>query len=538
MTNGSLNKTNAHGESGIAPPIVAVPASVSQFLVLFWIVCVLIGTTWFLSADAGLWFVSGALASLIVTAPLLSRQYEVLSPWTLVVATVYISCGVRGLFIALSIDGTRSIDALFLLGHDAQYFFRPTVLFLVGLTIFTIAYTLGAAGQRQVGKTALFGASRHLNPQTTFVVVLICAFVGFVGFVIFAQSTGGLSPTRISAKRTTINGLDLSTDYESFGLARFANSLAPIAFLLQLTYYNYRRIPHGVLTRRFAWLSLLFLNAVALPVYASSRSSVIQLIISAVVVEYCLSGRRIRVRALFGPVIAAVVIAGLLTSLRASQAASVDTSTLNTETLVDTFVLTRTFGDIPTTGNIINAVPTKLPYANGRTITAWLVAPVPRSIWPGKPIITAGPEIGRVIYGNRASGVPPGLIAESYWNFGTGGVLLLPLLAGLILRRFSEIWRSRARSSPAAALILATAVIPLGLSVFSGSIGSAPFQVLETMVVLVPVLALVSSGKEPRRPQALPGETLSALASSRSGVRLGNPAATSAGLQSAARNIE
>ena len=44
--------------------------------------------------------------------------------------------------------------------------------------------------------------------------VALCAVIGFVAFVLFAQRTGGFSLERLSSKRTSITGLDL-TGYES-----------------------------------------------------------------------------------------------------------------------------------------------------------------------------------------------------------------------------------------------------------------------------------------------------------------------------------
>ena len=239
-------------------------------------------------------------------------------------------------------------------------------------------------------------------------------------------------------------------------------------------------------------MAVLLVNAALLPVYASTRADVVYLVIGAVIIEYCLNRRGINGRVLLGSVLIAVIAAAAMSSLRSVSDGS-NAVQVNRDTLVDTFVLTRTFADIPTSGNIIKAVPYRLPYADGSTITAWLVAPVPRSVWPQKPLISSGPILGSVIYGNKHSGVPPGLIAESYWNFGLGGVLILPFVCGFVMRRLNGIWAPWATTSPSAAIVMAVVAVRPGIDIMTNSVGFGPFQVIQSLVLLAPVLWIVGA---------------------------------------------
>jgi hypothetical protein len=310
--------------------------------------------------------------------------------------------------------------------------------------------------------------------------------------VLYARATGGFSLSHLSAKRTVINGVNLEASYQSHGGLRVLNTFAAFAFWLQLAFDCYRQRRHGPLTARGAWLALLLLNAALLPVYASTRADVVYLVIGAVIIEYCLNRRGINGRALIGSVLIAVIAAAAMSSLR-SVSDGTNGVQINRDTLVDTFVLTRTFADIPTSGNIINAVPTRLPYANGSTITAWFIAPIPRSVWPQKPLISSGPILGAVIYGNKHSGVPPGAIAESYWNFGVGGVLILPFLCGFAMRRINGIWAPWATTSPSAAIVMAVVAVRPGIDVMTNSVGFGPFQLIQSLVLLAPVLWIVGA---------------------------------------------
>lgn len=475
-------------------PLLRLPASLGGFLVLFWLACTFVGAAWWLSDDHGFWFLAGSLAALIVTTPLLQRDYEVISPWTLVVVVVYLACAVRGLFMSLQVDGTRTLDELYFLGQTVSAYYRPTLLFLIALTLFTVGYRIAAP--RRAPRKPLFGARPHMAGGRVTLAVVACAAAGFLSFYFFAQGTGGLSLSNLSSKRTT-GGVELSVEYQSHGELRALAGLSPIALWLQLAYYNYRGMRHGLTSPRGWWLAALFANSALLPFYSSSRADIVYVILGALVVEYCLGNGKLRLRPLLAAAALVMIIAAAITSLRSADDRSVQSVRVDQAALVDTFVLTRTFADIATSGNVINAVPDRLPYAEGATIAAWFVAPVPRSIWPEKPVISSGPAIGYAIYGNTNSGVPPGMVAEAYWNFGLGGVFVLPLFIGMILRRVGEYWRPFAKSSPAAAVMMAAIAVPPGALLMSNSIGSPPYQMLVSMVLLGPVLWFVGVEKDP-----------------------------------------
>ena len=471
-------------------PIFGASHAVGLLMVTGWSCAFVLGVVWNLLDERGFWFMSGSAACLIITLPMvLIRRFDLVSPWTLILVAGYIGFGLRGLFISLNIKGIRSIDQLFLLGHGPGYFTWSTLIVLLGLALLTLGYVV--AGERHSDRRPMF-CKPDLDAGRVAVVVLVCALIGFVAFVLYARATGGFSLSQLSAKRTVINGVNLEASYQSHGGLRVLNTFAAFAFWLQLASDCYRRRRHGLLTARGLWLAVLLVNAALLPVYASTRADVVYLVIGAVIIEYCLNRRGINGRVLLGSVLIAVIAAAAMSSLRSVSDGS-NAVQVNRDTLVDTFVLTRTFADIPTSGNIIKAVPYRLPYADGSTITAWLVAPVPRSVWPQKPLISSGPILGSVIYGNKHSGVPPGLIAESYWNFGLGGVLILPFVCGFVMRRLNGIWAPWATTSPSAAIVMAVVAVRPGIDIMTNSVGFGPFQVIQSLVLLAPVLWIVGA---------------------------------------------
>ena len=477
-------------------PLMGLRRTAAAGVVIGWIALILVGAVWFALDDDGLWFLSGAVACLVVSLPfVVGPVYDLISPWTLVVVAVYLGYGLRGVFIGLDVEGTRSLESLYFLGNDPDYFFAPTLLVLLGVLSLTAGYLIAA--RRRPGQRPSLTARRHLAPHRIQLAVLVSAVLGLLGFVLFVRSTGGFSLTSLSAKRTLIGSVDLQSTYQSFGEYRVLNSFAPVALFLQVAWYNYRKLPHGPTTPRFYWLALLFINAALLPFYASTRADVVYIIAGVMVIRYCLGGARFRVGLAVGAITAVAVLTAAMSSLRQGDDESLSGIRVDSRVVVDTFVLTRTFGDLPTAGNIIEAVPERLPYARGETIMAWAVAPIPRAIWPTKPLVSSGPILGTTVFGTPRSGVPPGAIAESYWNFGVGGLMILPLLCGAFLRLLSDRWAPYARSSPSAAIVMAAVVITPGMRLMANSIGAAPYQVVQTLVVLLPVLLLASSSTDP-----------------------------------------
>lgn len=473
-----------------AAPIAPVPSWLRSLIAPFWIAAVALGTGWFLLDDQGFWFWSGAACCLVVSIPLMRRDYDLMSPWTVIVVAVYISTGLRGLFIALEIEGGRSINELFLLGRDEPYYYRPAVLFILALAMLVVGYMTSGRLRPRPSRSR---RATSFNSTRVTIAVIVCAAIGLAALVQFGASTGGFSLSSLSAKRTTISGLNLSSTYQSSGQWRILNQFAPIALWVQLAHYAKQGARISPLTPRGVWVGLLFLNAVALPIYASSRADIVYIVLGALVVQLALRPESISLRPVLTGSAVALILISILTTARgvAAEETSDGSTGVSSQALIDAFVLSRTFTDIPATGNIINAVPDRLPYASGETIAGWAVAPIPRSVWPDKPIVSAGPTIGILIYGNERSGVPPGMIAESYWNFGVAGIVVLPILCGVFLRVLGERWRSRSKVDPGAAVLMAGVAMPTGVYLMTNSIGSAPFQALIALILLVPVVAFV-----------------------------------------------
>ncbi|HTQ40765.1 MAG TPA: O-antigen polymerase [Pirellulales bacterium] len=117
-----------------------------------------------------------------------------------------------------------------------------------------------------------------------------------------------------------------------------------------------------------------------------------------------------------------------------------------------------------------NHVPDPLDYQFGQTYFDQLVNPIPRFIWPDKPVSDAGLLLAQAkgevaaktgeAYLTRS----PGLIGEMYWNFGWLGIVVLSGMAGYALKSWDRLIQIQP-NSPVSFVIFAAG---LGLIFLSG----------------------------------------------------------------------
>ncbi len=460
-----------------------------------------LGAAWWLTEPRAQFMALGWAAALVVTVPLLSSRASLHSPWSLVVASVYIGCAFRGTLISIDLDGAqRNLNDLFLLGQPPGYFLGPSVLHLAGLIVLTGAYVL-TTNPRSRGRDRRRPAETSQDPRSdataahravlggrTPVVVAVFAVVGFIAFVLYARATGGFSLSSLSAKRTTINGLDLADDYASHGELRFLNGFAAAALWVGVFWSALRR-RRGSKGLPTAVLVVLGLNAVLLPFYSSSRSEAAFIILVAAALHLA-AGARFSRRALVGAGVTLLLVLTVMTNLRSSAISTRAEGGSLWTSLSESLVYNRNFGDMTNTAHIVRNVPRNVPYQEGATMLGYLVAPIPRSVWPEKPIISSGPLIGVYIYGTVRSGVPPGLFGDLYLNFGAGAVPLGGLLTGVLLG-LVERWRRRLDLTMEVAMVL-YCTIGLRVGLFAMNKGLA-FAVFKSVMELVPVLVVMGA---------------------------------------------
>lgn len=136
--------------------------------------------------------------------------------------------------------------------------------------------------------------------------------------------------------------------------------------------------------------------------------------------------------------------------------------------------------------------PQVVPYYQGSTYAYFLIAWIPRAVWPDKPTATGGANDRmdvdyRLKYEGQATSVGIGLLPEAYANFGAVGVVLVMLLQGAVLGLLSAMLDSE-YSDGGRAIYLSVGVYLLNGIGSSASVifGAIIQQVLASAVILRP----------------------------------------------------
>lgn len=452
---------------------VRIAAGVATLVLgAFAVVALLMGvssSSWMLMAVA-------LTACAVVTWPLALPSTQTVNPWLVYVVTVYLTVGVRTAFIVADYPSSTTIRDLFTLGLSKDDLVAPGIWLTVFLLLVSCGYVVGS--RRRGASQAWRG--RHLHPSRHQVRLLVLGLsvVGLVGLVLFVDGSGGLA--RLSAKRNLVDITSIGVDptYQSFGHFRFLHRFSAVGLLVYLVTRSRRQLSAG------EWIIALalYLLAISLPFYANTRSEVIFLTISVAAWFYLRGGARIKLRPVLVGVAVALVLFQVLTMLRTSRDATASDVLVGVaeERPLDSVILTRNLVSVPRTAHVWYALRDgELDLKYGSTMASWTYGWVPRAVWRSKPPVLSGVELGPVIYDHTVGGAPPGLPAESFWNFGfVGGLLVAPLagwLLGLVDARVSP---GRGSGNEMQLMIYLLVMLPLvsrilGDSVTQGVISAA-----------------------------------------------------------------
>lgn len=382
----------------------------------------------------GLFFVTLTTLSFLSLALVFSVRgtQELSNPIALVMFNIGIGVLVRSYYMAFSEN--REVGKVFTLGRDYVEFLLPTFYVLLGMLVFSLFFYLAFQYQWNKIPARLIGRGVQTDWSEKKAQLLILLFLGIsiLGLVLFISSMGIksvlLELTQSSEKRfIEVEGEGYK--YAALGYYRWMVSLAQISLYLSLIIY----LNKTTNSKKFLlWLILSAALSLFFPFFTSSRSS-IGLILFTIMIILSVY-RKINFGLVATAGLAGVLMFNYMTQLRYSRWA--DASDLDNKNLFELFVFNRNLADISKTAHIINGVPEEIEYKYGSSLLSVFVSPIPRTLWPEKPVLYLGKEIGKKIYkvGERVNtGIPPGFIAELFLNFGLLGILSGMGLLGLFL---------------------------------------------------------------------------------------------------------
>ena len=147
-------------------------------------------------------------------------------------------------------------------------------------------------------------------------------------------------------------------------------------------------------------------------------------------------------------------------------------------------------------------IPRLADHQYGHTYFVQLVNPIPRFLWPNKPVGDAGLELAALQDAVSANGeayltVSPGLLGEMYWNFNMPGIVLLSAFCGYLAKSWDRV-RPMATKS-----ILAFTVFAAGLAIIFMFGRSINMNTLYGMMALFGLLVLLGRRKKFSRPMTV-----------------------------------
>lgn len=457
------------------------------------------------------WLLGCTTASVIMLAgPMFARKdYDTFEPLTFVLLLYIFGAPFKLLYVLYYGASSPYVAERLLMWKGLSSLSKGTGLMTLGVACLVIGYCLPL--RLGLGRIRLLPKVSSWNSRRTFWVAAAITVVSGIFLVGFIASAGvsfsNLSEKRFSDEAATggarIHMLKYYL-YRGAALSKFAVYLLYVHLLV-------RRKPK---TGLFGLLSAMaLLQTIALFFVINSRAGIALILLDLLILTHYIKGR-IHPVTLFGSLggIFIMIVAALFG--RAEH---------NLSEALEKTVAGRDMMDITKTCHIINAVPKEIPYRYGETLVGWMAAPIPRSLWSDKPMwAERGVYLLRHVYGAKGgiAGIPPGLVAELFWNLDVYGIVVGMFFFGICMRVGYHTFVESGRS-PTSILLYTLLVTRFVLFSLGNDIGTG---IVKTGLDLVPMFMLIllvrgtssaverrnqpSHGRSNRRVSAKPGSVV------------------------------
>jgi oligosaccharide repeat unit polymerase len=327
------------------------------------------------------------------------------------------------------------------------------------------------------------------SPSRAFWVVSVLCAVSVAAFALYAPQVGIHTPSDLlsSQKRYAL----VAGGHTTLGYHRFVMSFAGIGFIFAV---------YTLVRQRVSWYSRLGAIAIVALIltaaYAnitSSRTDLFGTVAMAAFVTIALRRREPRpalVAAVVAAALLALAIIGGERKVNTGQAPSLS-STLESGALVENAIGSREWMAIGPISVLVDRVPSNYPYQYGKTMVSALWAPIPKTLWPGKPPTRLGPVVSPAVFGfsvDRRTGDPTGVLGELWLNGGVIAVVIGMALLGVLLRRVDVWYRLVSATDGLTAIPYGVFIVILALSLPLADVTGALARLLEYLSALALML--------------------------------------------------
>lgn len=373
---------------------------------------------------------------------------------------------VKPLFVQFEFPSRELLELTLLTKISFDEYWQGGVAVLLPYAVFMAClFFAGAYGRRPPAAPALPRRVTWFHEGVLSVLALV-ALAGLVGF--FIQFPQLLE----SANKNTIATADIA-EYNSGGIWR---ALAELGFVVAMC-----ALVNLGLGRRPRLNRALFVVSAALWLAFGFLSDQRGLVMFAVVTYFIAYGRYVApvsrvMLAGIGVVLLLFIVSKTAMRLQGEGggAGLEDLSGVMTNFIGQNLV------ENGKTTTIVKSVPHLLDYQFGKTYLDAVLILIPRALYPDKSTVNLDTVVGNAIFdcdAFGACGVPPGLVAESYLNFGYLGVALLPALVGLLIGWLDRRFRVPRRGS-VGDLFFVYALIYVGMAILGSGLSSTITQLL------------------------------------------------------------
>lgn len=419
------------------------------------------------------------------------KKIDLFEPVSIILLVTALGISLRSIYMVVTKDPQLMNN------QNIEFFIPYSILVFLSILTLLIGYNL-TTKRIKLNNLALFKYDVWWKNRLYFVIT-IYFLLGLLGTILFLREFGfdASSVDITSLSKKYFKQYDGVTIRGALGYHRWLASLSKISFFLYLAYVAKKR---KTSLFNVAILLLLGIGAISFPFLSSSRSSIILILITATMIWYYL--HKVSISSIFGVAIVTIILFMTLSVLRKDrykiESVGDVIGGLKIERLVSDLLADRNLLGISKTGHIIHGTPKKIPYYYGKSYLILLATPIPRSIWKNKPPNVPGVEIAHNIYNyNRKAytGIPPGLIAEFYYNFSYPGIFLGMFIIGVFLKFIYSSFNLFLRDNKNAALIFATVIVNFNYYSFGNSLNVGITTVILDLIPIFIGILIISKYK-------------------------------------------
>jgi len=374
----------------------------------------------------------------------------------------------KPLIVAFEVPSKEIVESLIINPINSDYYWEKSWLIIIFYLIFAVSMLVGAvlfSGKKTV--------SRVNSNTIRFEISLIWIFY-FIGLAAVIQFLV-LNPELIATGSKNSLATDDITEYFGFGALRL---MELICFMLPFVLIQNIASHYKV---KQSWrLAIISSTTHIIFLYLSDQRGGLLFSVLSWAISYNLLIAPIK-RKLFLYAMVFALALGLFKTFNRLSADNVVDIQATSEVVAN--IAGKNFVEISKTISTFDAVDLKIGYMLGGTYLDALSIFIPRTFYPTKTTVNLDTIVGREVYGCEAvgaCGVPPGLLAESYLNFGYVWVLISTIIIGFMVGVIDKLALSR---SSTIRNIYAINLVYFGVSIMGSSVASYLTQTIFHLVV-------------------------------------------------------